>query len=56
MTDPVMQGILKQGQEEPQSMIAHMANPDVKAKIEKLIKAVRFFFFSPSSTFHSSLI
>lgn len=41
MSDPVFQEILKQAQDEPASMLSHMKNPEIKRKIELLIKAVR---------------
>lgn len=40
MSDPVMQSILQQAQNEPESMMQHMQNPGIRAKIEKLVKAV----------------
>ena len=35
-----MRSIVQQTQQDPQSMMQHMQNPDVRAKVEKLIKAV----------------
>ena len=40
MQDPVMNQILQQGQNDPASLMAHMqSNPEVAAKIQKLVKA-----------------
>ena len=35
-----MRFIVQQAQQDPQSLMQHMQNPDVRAKVEKLIKAV----------------
>jgi stress-induced-phosphoprotein 1 len=42
MGDPVFQSILQQAQNEPASLQQHMQNPEIRAKIEKLVKAVSF--------------
>ncbi|KAH6695762.1 heat shock protein STI1 [Plectosphaerella plurivora] len=39
MGDPVMQAILQQAQTEPAALQEHMKNPDVRAKVQKLIAA-----------------
>ena len=39
MTDPVMRVILDQMQKDPAAAADHLKNPQVKAKIEKLIQA-----------------
>jgi len=39
MTDPVMQQILSQGQQDPQALQSHMANPMIRQKIMKLVEA-----------------
>ncbi|KAI5475470.1 stress-induced-phosphoprotein 1 [Pseudohyphozyma bogoriensis] len=39
MSDPAFQAILQQAQSEPASLAQHMANPGVRSKIEKLVKA-----------------
>lgn len=40
MSDPVFQAILQQAQNEPASLQQHMQNPGIRAKIEKLARAV----------------
>lgn len=40
MADPVMISILQQAQNEPASMMQHMQNPDIRKKVEVLIRAV----------------
>lgn len=52
MGDPVFQGILQQAQNEPASLQQHMQNPSIRAKIEKLARAVRFL---PSSVSYVAL-
>lgn len=39
MQDPVMQSILQQAQGNPAALQDHMKNPDIKAKVQKLIAA-----------------
>lgn len=39
MSDPVMQSILQQAQENPQALQDHLKNPVVRQKIQKLINA-----------------
>ncbi|KAA1123717.1 Hsp90 cochaperone [Puccinia graminis f. sp. tritici] len=39
MSDPVMQQILSQGQQDPQALQSHMANPMIRQKIMKLVEA-----------------
>lgn len=40
MSDPVMVSILQQAQNDPPSMMQHMQNPDIRKKVETLIRAV----------------
>lgn len=45
MSDPVFQAILQQAQNEPASLQQHMQNPGIRAKIEKLARAVSWRCF-----------
>lgn len=45
MSDPVMQTILQQAQQQPESLMQHLRNPGVKEKIDKLVRAVSRFAF-----------
>ena len=40
MSDPIMVSILQQAQNDPPSMMQHMQNPDIRKKVEVLIRAV----------------
>ncbi|KAM0787259.1 hypothetical protein ACM66B_006494 [Microbotryomycetes sp. NB124-2] len=39
MSDPVMQSILSQAQQQPESLMSHLQNPEIRAKVDKLVRA-----------------
>ncbi|KAK4053309.1 Hsp90 cochaperone [Microbotryomycetes sp. JL221] len=39
MSDPVMQSILSQAQREPESLMSHLQNPEIRKKIDVLVRA-----------------
>ncbi|GKT64304.1 heat shock protein sti1 [Colletotrichum tofieldiae] len=39
MNDPIMQSILQQAQSDPAALTEHMKNPDIRAKVQKLVAA-----------------